>query len=84
MPGLSVRGCRRRVLEQPGSQQGLLPFARRDQIGKVSFLSASEPPGRAGEDGKGVPSTDEKVEEWGSPGKERGLNSIEDKKDKGG
>lgn len=70
--------------EQPGSQQVLLPFATHDQIWKVSFLSAHRPPGRAGEDREGVLRTEEKVEEWRSQREERGLNSIEDKKDKGG
>lgn len=42
------------------------------------------PPGQAGEDREGVPSTEEKVEEWRSQREERKLNLIEDKKDKGG
>lgn len=55
------------------SQQVLLPSATHGQIWKVSFFERTRgPPGRAGEDGEGVLSTEEKVEEWRSQREERG------------
>lgn len=88
VPSLSEGECKvlseEETPEQPGSQQVLLSFAMHDQIGEVSLLRARGPLGQAGEDGKGVLSEEEKVEELKSQREERGLNSIEDKKDKGG